>query len=578
MDVFATWSAVLRTLTRIYRNFLFPAAPNEATRVALIAHSKIVEAMDQQVASARVSQTAPDLSLVLQAKDSFSAAGNGSPAYRPWALWYSKALLSGLIPTYLEIHELVTRGQPSAGASFLLAPDGVVDLATGGFFRTDRPINAFWGSQKASTSSQRYAPMKTPGDVAEALPGVYTGTQRMSQPWGPDDPISTIRAAIPGTAIFVGNPVGGSDTFYIEWAGHALLSGLVFTQDDRATLKTENPLSARWANQHPSFPDIYIIDCLIGTGGLDTRSWNAETNAGYRNGSWGVHAYDVGTSDLGNALGWIERGMCNLQLDDRLLRWDPTWDPDLGFPGAEVWEGGVFREHRGYQHSTRAPGRELGYKRIRWNGRTADQNVWRAGESQLSDGLIWLHHLELEDCCLEQGGGGSYLTYKGHAGRIEIHDIVARLGMNPALHPSVSDNITGLLVLEYQHQNPVHYCSFDHIRADRGAAFAGKNSARRPMVSIEAVELFEMGPNVRLIDHQDPTGNSPTEVLSIGDPNLGMTNIGPLRLNERAMLNGIVRYGGQRFHDPSLTGAGWSDFKTAVKANPAGFPQIELVP
>ena len=56
---------------------------------------------------------------------------------------------------------------------------------------------------------------------------------------------------------------------------------------------------------------------------------------------------------------------------------------------------------------------------IRWCGRTAFQMVARTGEGADGRGKVVLRNLEIEDVCLEQGGGGSALTSQNKKGMVQ---------------------------------------------------------------------------------------------------------------------------------------------------------------
>lgn len=522
----------------------------------------------------------PDPTLVRRLKRSFAETGssNPPPGWNQQALAYAALLLRDFIPAYESVIEDPIL--PVVPADFVATPTSLVEASTGrliGF--KSSPINRFWGTQNHSSSGKREVPAKWPGAILELAAGRYPHS-RLSQPWSSADAVSTIRAAVPGTAFILPHPVGGSDSFYLEWAALCRLIGLVFLPDDRAALKTENPGSKRWNGRHPMFPDVEILDCLFGTGGQDADSWNAETDTGERDAKWLRHAYDIGTSVEGREYGWVIDGMCG--RPDLGLVWDDAWNPETGFFKATVWEGGVFKEHEGYDHSVLAPGRRMSRRRARWGRRTFDQITNRAGESSNSDGDVLNEFHEVEDFCLEDGGGGSIYTIKGHDGEATYRDIVVRMGMNPRLHPSVQGNITGAFVCEFQRNRPCRKITLDRWHVSRGKEFAGKGSARRPLFAVQAAAEFHLG-EIIARQFKDQSGQLPAEVLAFGDPfgGRGMSNIGRVTLRRpnksTVHLEGKVVWGGRNFPDDGLTGKGYESFVADVEKNPSNYPQVTLV-
>lgn len=405
---------------------------------------------------------------------------------------------------------------------WVLDPNGYRDLSTGAYVSTGSPILDVYGADHWSTASRNRAELKTPGDVIELTPGDYQHF-RITQSYdrrcesqivqGPSDvqfgadPQTVIRAQQRGTVSILPNPVGGSQTTYLEWTGAVTFEGLDFVGDDTMGVGSENPASKRFS-YHQGFRDTWFFDCTL-DGGFDF-----ETSSGVKN-KWGILNYMMGRSAYAG----------------------PGW----------IWSGGsitgVFKEHANYFHNIQGD-ILLENLLIRHCGRTAFQMTNRIGEGPRGVGNLTFRNLMVEDVCLQQGGGGSAFSFNGrHTGRIVLDNVAVRLGSSPDLASPWNNNITGALVVHAGGGTDdlpngdivVRNCDFQV-----GPYFTGKGSARRANIQVRECTSFSLL-NTRVAQ----LGTEPREALDIS-PELVEEKI---ILDDDCKIVGACRWAGVEYPD-----------------------------
>ncbi len=324
----------------------------------------------------------------------------------------------------------------------------------------------------------------------------------------------------PGMVVWTMNPVGGSDTLEIKRGNDILFSNLLIEPDDRAAVMLSN------TTVHSR---LHFENCKVGLG--SGVGWNAETDSGFR-GKWGFLTYYV---------------------------------DDFVFKGGEV--KGIGEEHAFYHHNVQAPDANSMAVSIEdaefcWLGRTVVQVTARTTEGPKGRGTILVRGCYIEDVCLEQGGGGSALTFKGnHSGTVIIEDTVVRLGANPNLHPNVSGNITGALVMSRGSNAPtgtdalvIRDCDFQV-----GPVFVGVGSARRPNVNISHCKFLEItGTTIT----QSPGAREALVIgPAVGETDTGLPIPGSIVLSQSNNITGECVAEGQ-------THGTYAAMLTAVASNP----------
>jgi len=334
----------------------------------------------------------------------------------------------------------------------------------------------------------------------------------------------------PGTVRLRENPVGGSQTLYVEWSNVPIrFSGIVFEGDDQRALGTENPYSRRWHGDHPGFAELSFINCYM-DGEWDFQRMTGEAS------KWGCLTYG------------IEGGL--------------TWFGGGGH--------GIKKEHFFYLHNSVGNVLMSG-ARFYGAGRTFLQDTARPHEGPAASGKIILHRVRAENTCLEMGGGGSSITIKGNrTGLVHISQCDILQGANPELlHPDVVDNITGCVVVEpNKYDEDGHKWTDDepgaqaHWTGTRKVVITesklrmgvGKGSARRPCAKFSYVEFGKLNRTRIMTDD----GSAPALDIDTRDH---VTKLWHFDSGPQMKVRGTCWLDGVKYHT-------WSAFLIAANNHP----------
>lgn len=152
---------------------------------------------------------------------------------------------------------------------------------------------------------------------------------------------------------------------------------------------------------------------------------------------------------------------------------------------------GIRGEHALYEHNRLGlmTWRRVSVKHCQ---RTAYQSVARSSEGALAVGDVLLEDCDIEDVCLESGGGGSAITCRGGqpTANWTLRRVKVRLGCNPALQAPFNQNITGAVVFDTgggSHPGGTGTLTLDGCDFEVGSAHPGVSNARRSNVRLEDV-------------------------------------------------------------------------------------------
>lgn len=394
------------------------------------------------------------------------------------------------------------------GDNWRIDSSGAFNLASNLRVDLPAPISNWHGNERSNGSIPKRSGVAHSGDIGLVDPGDYPnvryGTDR-SPGW------LFLRAQQPDTVRIIGK--AAADTWYNERGHEYELADLelVGVQGTRALFKTDSG-----ATSGGRYADIHLRNVVL------NGQFSAERDVGRAWVKWGHHTYHMGYSNDPNALyGFVVSG---------------PWG---------VWQGHIGDEHWFYDHNPSAPGVLIENVWVEDCRRNGVQSTNRATEGPMADARITVRHSKFRKMCLEDGGGGSVLTFKGQR-RVEIWDVEVRLGADP-LAPPYQDNITGAFVGEFQRQNcgwvEIVDCDFQ-----TGPLYVGKGSARRPNIQWQAIERGKI------------TGTRVAQAVGAA-PAISFTP-GPivsLELDPENVVLGDVLWGGQKFPDRDADGDGWYD-------------------
>lgn len=327
-------------------------------------------------------------------------------------------------------------------AAFACDTSGYYDRG-GRFTRTKAPIADAWKKALA-------------GDLIRLLPGNFSHETLGARVRTPG---VRLRGSPGRSSILLPNPVGGSDTLLFGVGLDGIeLSHMTLRADDRGTIKTGEDATGK-----PCAHNV-LLRCLdiFGDGDAFTAGWK---NAA----KWAIQAYNTGK--------WL--------IEDVV-----------------VWS--IFLEHVAYLHNIQGD-HTLRRVSARHFGRTFLQIVNRKNEGLEGFGNILVQDCDAEDGCLEGGGGGSLLTFRGGmpTSDVVIERFTARLGCNELLAKDFQDSITGVLLMDSAGPSQpgkgdeawdggtgaLHVIDPDW---EVGTKYGGKGSAIRPLAKIGAVEFAEL--------------------------------------------------------------------------------------
>ena len=455
-------------------------------------------------------------------------------------------------------------------AQWSVTPDGFVHIESGEVFDGhDEAIQDLIGADHWSSSSRNRASHHSRGDIIELLEGDFdrfrltlsydttdgeTDHDGNNFQWGLD-PQTIIRAALPGKSAIknLHNPVNDKN-LYLEWGGAWSIENLDVYGNSTAAIMTENPYAKRWS-YHPGFRDIRFCDTRI-IGGYDFN-----TDSGF-NTKWGFLSYGLGRSAYTNTPGFIFKA---------------------GSKRAKAIGGhtlqGIKREHFFYFHNVQGGGQGGIY--IGGNsvddpltasgaGRTFIQVANRDSEGPAGNADITLQYIEISDVSLQQGGGGSALSFNGnHTGTITIDHVDVRLGANPDLHPNYQDNITGGFVSWDGSGSTVETPNGDIIIKNSyfqvGPHFVGRGAARRENLQVGDCKSFTLE-NSSIVQMLGDDGRRPRGAITIDTSTISET----ITFRGENTIIGDVYVDGNKFADDGLDGSGYA----AMRASYAGDPKF----
>lgn len=327
---------------------------------------------------------------------------------------------------------------------------------------TEAPIQKVIGGNRWSSAGKQVPRLCRPSASVVLSPGPYKHF-RVTHDY--PDPGKWIHIRSDGSARpwVEGNPVGGSQTMYLEWGARHIFSGIDFHHDDQAILLTENPFSDRWGegNPHPGFEDIHFANCNV-LGSFDFTTMVGPSV------KWGFRAYGLGRSTQNDM-------------------------PGFSFVRGRVT--GIKKEHAFYFSTQQG---DIVFDRvfIQGCGRTGFQFTARNSEGGTSHGNTYIRDCIVRDTCLEAQGGGSAITIKGnHRGTFFLDNVNVEQGGNPMIHPEVQKNITGCLVAHKggDAEGPKPDLLIGrNSRFVMGKHFKGEGSARRPCVDLSNLRRLKV--------------------------------------------------------------------------------------
>ena len=351
-----------------------------------------------------------------------------------------------------------------------------------------------------------------PGDVIQV-----SGTVRHAALSANPQATGTGPIVIRGPATLQMNPSGGSDTLSFKRVGPTRIENLILEPDDRAAVMF---------NTKTRYRGIHFIQCKVGL--ASGKGWNPETNTGFK-AKWGFLSYEL---------------------------------DDFRFEGGEVI--GIGKEHCFYHHNPHAQSPNQNAILIRdatlkWAGRTAVQVVARAHEGVAGQGNVTIDNCQIEDVCLEDGGGGSALTFRGNLdGTVLVRNTSVHLGGNPRLDPKLGRNITGALVMDTGSGSKGHGTReliIENCHFEIGPAYTGKGSARRNNVDISQVRKLKII-GTTILNHPGSAG-----ALHIGAP-----SIDEIILDDDNDVRGDCSMSGLGvFKDPRRDGSGYRAMLRAIE-------------
>jgi len=204
--------------------------------------------------------------------------------------------------------------------------------------------------------------------------------------------------------------------------------------------------------------------------------------------------------------GWSKWGVLNYQMGRSALD-----RPGYIWSGGEI--SGIWDEHAQYFHNIQG---DILIENLEsfWCGRTFFQMANRTGEGPAGVGDLTFRNINVQDVCLQDGGGGSAFSFNGrHTGTILLDSVSVYLGANPNLHSNRSKNITGALVIHAGSETNglpngdviVQDCDFQV-----GPHFTGEGSARRGNIQVRECTSFSL-----LSSRVAQLGDNPREALDI---------------------------------------------------------------
>ncbi len=320
-----------------------------------------------------------------------------------------------------------------APADYNADPTGYTAVATGVRVNDAKVLNRLWNSALK------------PNEIADLVGGPYYRLDVRGVASRPAGSAPITFRAIDAFAIPVvrrDTTVGGSNAmFFGPGAGGVIFEGLNIEVDDTAGVMTASSPMKNFTFRRCN---IYgLFNPIDGTGLND-------------NSKWGMLLNDHGD--------WL--------LEDCTIR-------------------NVRQEHACYGHNRTG---NVTWRRVkvRHCQRTAFQDVSRGSEGPPGVGDVLLEDCEIQDVCLESGGGGSAITCRGGnpTANWVLRRVKVRLGCDPALKAPYNENITGSVMFDSgmgSHPGGTKSVLIDNCDFEVGTVYPGVNQARRVNASFADV-------------------------------------------------------------------------------------------
>jgi hypothetical protein len=370
-------------------------------------------------------------------------------------------------------------GPPDSAAAYICTPSQIHVTSNGNIVGNSNPIE--WAFNQSR-----------PGDLILVEPGDHPKFN-IDKSWVQDQPMTWIRARVPGQTKILKHNVGGSSTIKLSRAGYVTIQGFEIEPSDTAGIMCDN--------KQPVIQSIHFIDCSM-DGGYDRYSKSG------RQTKWGV-------------LGWT--------LSDF------------------VWRGGkicrIKEEHAFYLHNSSGD-ITIEDVQIYHVGRTAFQLTARSVDSGYrpnpGSGKITLRNIDAWDCCLgDYYGGGSAFTFAGrHRDSVLLENVTYRSGFDQALN-NAAGKVVGTGAFVSYHGGGSQNMNTTSITLVNCVLEIAPGGGDRDHIQVGAVDTFTMQNCV--ID----SGSKDAFLITGG-------TVGTLSLDRASQVTGVCRHSGTKYNNYQL--------------------------